>query len=467
MSGKQSFTDFKVDFYDKVKDFSIFDCAEFNALKIVVDGIRVDYISRGPVKSPIFGSLLKYALEQRLKRIKATFKGGKKYQQKEFDAFKNRKYVISDDGRVALDAVGVPHSYYFTALMQSLNKNDCLHVIDKKRNDKATCDLNYELLINTFLLQPLNAGEKQLIMDIRKTYHQISKSGIFSAKDLENIGFAFQNFFNKYKVWSRLLEQLSPQCMFTIVHYHNEGKTLAFKRKGIQVIELQHGLIASTDVFYIFPKQTQNIIQKALFADEIWVYGNYWKKVLELGVEYLNKIKIAGYYLYDNFSGYDAAEEEIEAFAGGKKLIIITTQTTMHKPFIEYTLWLAKDIETRNLPYKIIVKTHPLEKQEHYAILNETKGVKVFNYPLPILFKKVQLHVSIYSTTLFDGARAKVPGFSLFNEQYKDYVAEIIKSGVAYPLLQNQNPIDLMGKLEVMDASYYYSEFKINGLMRL
>ena len=136
MSGKQSFTDFKVDFYDKVKDFSIFDCAEFNALKIVLDGIRVDYISRGPVKSPIFGSLLKYALEQRLKRIKATFKGGKKYQQKEFDAFKNRKYVISDDGRVALDAVGVPHSYYFTALMQSLNKNDLIIVFHPSAHPK-------------------------------------------------------------------------------------------------------------------------------------------------------------------------------------------------------------------------------------------------------------------------------------------------------------------------------------------
>lgn len=461
MSGKQSFTDFKVDFYAKVKDFSIFDCAEFNALKIVLDGIRVDYVSRGPVKSPIFGNLLKYELEQRLKSIKLKIKGEKKYQTQEIAAFKNKKYVISDDGRVALDAAGKPHSYYFSTLMQSLNKSDCLHVIDKKRNEKASCDLNYERLINTFLLAPLNDDEKELIKNIRHTYHQISKSGIFNAKDLENIAFAFQNFFNKYKVWSRILAHLSPQCMFTIVHYHNEGKTLAFKRKRIKVVELQHGLIATTDVFYVFPKQTQNIIQKALFADEIWVYGNYWKKVLEQGVEYINKIKIAGYYLYDNFSGYDTAEKEIDSFAEGKKLIIITTQTTMHKPFIEYTLWLAKDIEKRQLPYKIIVKTHPLEKQEHYAILHETKGVKVFNYPLPVLFSKVQLHVTIYSTTLFDGARAGVPGFSLYNEQYKDYVAEIIKSGVAYPLLQNQNPIDLIEKINAVDAAYYYSDFKM------
>jgi hypothetical protein len=84
------------------------------------------------------------------------------------------------------------------------------------------------------------------------------------------------------------------------------------------------------------------------------------------------------------------------------------------------------------------------------------------NYPLPVLFKKVQLHVTIYSTTLYDGVRAGVPGFALYNEQYKDYIKEIIQSGVAYPLAQNQNPIDLIENLKTVDSSYYYSDFKIN-----
>lgn len=461
MSGKQSFTDFKVDFYTKVKDFSLFDCAEFNALKIVLDGLRVNYISRGPVKSPIFGSLIKYEFENILKGINARRTGVKKYASTQISTFKNKKYLISDDGRVALDAQGTPHSYYFTTLMQALKKEDCIHVIEKKRNEKATCDLNYELLINSYLLLPLNQEEKTLIKDIRTTYKNIKQSGIFNENELQNIAFAFQNFFNKYKVWSRLLEEVNPHTMFCIVHYHNEGRALAFKRKGIKVIELQHGLIATKDVFYVFPSQTKSIINKALFADEIWVYGNYWKKVLEFGAEYFNKIKIAGYYLYDNFGGYNAIEKEIDDFAAGHKLIIVTTQTSLHQAFIDYTLWLMNDIKQRNLPYKILVKTHPLEKQEHYAILHQTEGVKLVNQPLPILFKKVQLHVTIYSTTLYDGARAGVPGFALHNEQYIDYIEEIIQSGVAFPLSLQQNPIDLIPQLKVVDPHYYYSEFNI------
>jgi hypothetical protein len=115
--------------------------------------------------------------------------------------------------------------------------------------------------------------------------------------------------------------------------------------------------------------------------------------------------------------------------------------------------------------YKILVKTHPLEKQEHYAILNQTEGIKLVNYPLPILFKKVQLQVTIYSTTLFDGARASVPGFALYNERFKDYINEIVQSGVAFPLAAQENPVDLLEKMKVADSNYYYSDCAITALM--
>ncbi len=464
MSKNQSFTDFKAYFYSKVTDFSLFDCAEFNALKMVLDGLRVDYASRGTIELDIFGPLWKYDFLNFLKRVKAKTKNPKQYSIAQIVQFKSKKYLVIDDGRVALDAKGMPHSYYFSTLMQSINRADCLHITEKKRHENSIYDLNWEELTNQFLLAPSNADEKQLIIDLKITYNNIKKSNLFSQKELLNIGFSLQNFFYKYKIWARLLTIVKPQKMFCILHYHTEGRTLAFRRKGIEVIELQHGLIATTDVFYVFPAQTKSIINKALFADQIWVYGNYWKNVLEKGVEYINKIKVAGYYLYDNFTGYEHIEKEIDTFAEGKKLIIITTQTTLHKAFIDYTLWLANNIASRNLPYKILVKTHPLEKQEHYAILNHTKGVKIMNQPLPVLFKKVQLHVTIYSTTLFDGARAGVPGFTLYNEQYKDYINEIVQSGVAYPLAQHENPIDLIDNLKAVDASYYYSDFKIQDL---
>ena len=468
MNSKQSFSDFKSDFYAKVSDFTLFDCAEFNALKIVLDGLKVDYVSRGKVKSPIFQSLFVYESINLLKRLKSSIlKSNLGHSKQAIEALKNKPYLISDDGRIAIDANGLPHSYYFSNLMNALQNELCVHVIDKKRHQKSQCHFIIEQLTQSIVLQTLNEREKLLIANIRTTFKRIKASKIFNEKELHNIAFAFQNFFNQYKTWSRLLDQLNPSLMFCIVHYHNEGKMLAFKRKGIKVIELQHGLISTKDIFYVFPAQVKAVVDKALFADEIWVYGNYWKEVLSRGAEYSHHTKVAGYYLYDQFEGYADAAREIDLFASRNQLILITTQTFLHEPFVAYIKWLNNDILKRKLPFKILVKNHPLEKKEHYQSLEKEELVKIVNYPLPVIFKQVCMHVTIYSTTLYDGARAGVPGFSLYCEPQKDYIEEILKSGVAVALQPNQNPIDLISEMKTADADYYYKEFSISELLPL
>ena len=110
MSKNQSFTDFKAYFYSKVTDFSLFDCAEFNALKMVLDGLRVDYASRSTIELHIFGPLWKYDFLNFLKRVKAKTKNQKQYSIAQIEQFKSKKYLVIDDGRVALDAKGMPHT---------------------------------------------------------------------------------------------------------------------------------------------------------------------------------------------------------------------------------------------------------------------------------------------------------------------------------------------------------------------
>jgi hypothetical protein len=465
MDSQKSFSDFKEDFYGRVKDFTLFDCAEFNALKIVLDGLKVDYTSRGKVKSPLFGSLAAYRFENFLKLLKLKLSGAQVASDKEIKAFQFAPYAISDESRFGLDSQGKPHSYYFAELIETIGKHQCLHVIDKNRHPLLKADLVYERLSNKFLFLPFNNHEHELITAIRSTYNKIKKSSIFNQKELENIAFAFQNFFSQYRVWSRMLENVNPKALFCIAHYHNEGKLLAFKRKGIKIIELQHGLISTKDIFYVFPAQIRNVAERCLFADEIWVFGNYWKQVLEQGHEYVSKIKVAGYYLFDKFEGYPHAEQVIDDFAKGKKMILITTQTSLHEAFIKYIQWLNNDIGVRNLTYRILVKNHPLEKKEHYQQLTGLEHVLMVDYPLPIIFKKVCLHVSIYSTTLYDGARAGIPGFSLYTEPQKDYIEEILKSGVATALMPNQNPVDLLNQTKPVNAEHYYSRILIKDLL--
>ena len=67
---QQTFTDFKNNFYNKVEDITLFDCGDINLLKVVLDGLKVKYTSKGKVNSYLFYPLWLYNLYCFIKRKK-------------------------------------------------------------------------------------------------------------------------------------------------------------------------------------------------------------------------------------------------------------------------------------------------------------------------------------------------------------------------------------------------------------
>ncbi len=50
----ETFSEFKTQFYKKVNDLSILDCGEINLLKVILDGLKVNYKNRGIKNREIF-----------------------------------------------------------------------------------------------------------------------------------------------------------------------------------------------------------------------------------------------------------------------------------------------------------------------------------------------------------------------------------------------------------------------------
>jgi len=202
MGAAKNFTDFKTDFYAKVKDFSLFDCAEFNVLKIVLDGLKVNYISRGKVTvdlfKPVWVQHLKY-------QLKAAKEGKISLSTNDILQFKNRKILIADDGRIIHDECKKPHSYYFSNIIKHFGKENCTHLVEKVRDESLARNLDYPLVYELFIHQKYNDDELKIRQSIITTFNNIKAAQIFDEKEIQNIAFAFQNFFNQYKVWSRLL----------------------------------------------------------------------------------------------------------------------------------------------------------------------------------------------------------------------------------------------------------------------
>jgi hypothetical protein len=446
--GAMTFTDFKKDFYSRVKDLSIFDCEDFNLLKVVLDGLKVRYTDKGTIRTYMFypGFVYSsYLFAQRLRKKSAVFLKRKMHAR--LEETWGRPFLIIDNGRIQYDESGKPVSSYFHNII-NLFGGKCVVVNEKVRDERVAHDFDYSALFGLYALQPLNAEEHKLRLNLIKSYKGIMRSGVFDTYELKNIRIAMDVFFTQYRVWSRFLET-HPKLThaFPVCHYHREGCILALKRKKIEVIELQHGLIACEDIFYIFPEAIKPIRERALFADRMLVYGEFWKKRLEKGYEYpAQNIDVVGYYLYSNTTIAVHVREAIEKAAANKKIILVTTQTFMHDHFMNYVSWLANNIQANGHPYIILVKPHPAERPGLYENLDSLPGVKVMSESIDVLFQFASLHISVYSTTLYDAVRFGVPNYSLWVEEYGDYIRSVIDSGVAQLLHDRESPFDKANK---------------------
>ncbi len=445
----QTFTDFKKDFYSRVTDFTLFDCEDFNLLKVVLDGLKVNYTSKGKVKAHLFSASINWYLYRFVKRCLLNRK-----QKSDFQKFAKQHYLVSDIGR-SVQTKENPVSFYFENIISTLGKKEVIHIIEGSIKKQIECDICFSEMRDSLFFQKLTQKQKQLRISLIQSFNKIKQQAIFNKSELENIQFAFHKFFTEYVAWSNLIEYFPAlKTAYFICHYHKEGQILALKRKGIKCIELQHGLIMPQDIFYVFPEITKHILSKALFADKILVYGEYWKQILLKGHEYSeNKIEEIGFYPYEIKT---LKQKDIS------NNILITTQTYLHDYFIDFALRMEGYIINYNLPFKLLVKPHPSEKIEVYQIaLQNSKVIKLINVSLPEAFSMANIHISIYSTALYDALRFNLKNFVFKVKPCEDYVDEILKSGIAEEIISIKSFFEELQtkKQKTVASEFYYSSF--------
>lgn len=463
-----SFDKFKQSFYDRVPDLQLFNADRINLLKVVLDGLKVDYAGKGKVRVILFQPLWWMRLLLWLLRIR---KGNEtRALRKTLSALRlngPKKFMVADhSGRVYTEG-GSTCSFYCANVVQALGRSN-VHVISE--GSKRHAD-DVDLKLPSYNLQllaaiGLNSASLTMLQQLRKAFTRIQAAGIFTEAELLNIQVGFQQFFLQYVCWSFLLKETAITRAYVWPHYHREGSILAFRDRGIEVIELQHGLIAEEDVFYGFPARISEVKTDLLFADRILVYGEFWKEQLLKGHAYKeNQIILSGY-----FPHVPAVPElrlnEIRSLTGGLQIILITTQTYMHDFFIRYIQFLSADLLTRNLPYCIAVKFHPAEKPELYKALAVLSNVIVVTDPVDVLMKVAALHVSVYSTTMFDALRSGVVNYSVYYDELGDYIRMFSREGVCTIIQPDENPLDYQKAAnDTRNVEFYYSTFNPQTLL--
>lgn len=196
------------------------------------------------------------------------------------------------------------------------------------------------------------------------------------------------------------------------------------KNLGINVIELQHGLMGSKHLAYNFEPIETHLTG---FPDNVLLFSQYWKDTTRLPLSEHNAI-VVGFPMFDAMIRKNLRE--------GKNCdkvnnILFISQWTVSSQMYDFAVKLSKNEKLNK--YNIIYKLHPFEKKENFTNFPKIKiiGNEQSVYDL---FPLARVQVGAYSTALYEGLCFGLPTFiissldeeenmkALHDEGFCDYV---------------------------------------------
>lgn len=286
--------------------------------------------------------------------------------------------------------------------------------------------------------------------EIQKEYPLLG----FSKRDIYNI---ILKFFAQYYAYRFVLRIINPVKVLLIVPYTREGFIAACKYKKINVTELMHGRITQTNLFYDLRSPIIDEEIRYLCPDNVLVYGDYWKEQL-VKMNFLEekKIKVIGYYLFGPAVKKPNKNSDVVT-------ILITTQHTIQDEFIEYINFLSEKLDSQK--NQIIIKPHPAENYSKYLQLVIPGFISVSHDSVYNLLPEANIHISAYSTVLFEALRYDVCNYSLYIKKVEEQWNEIIESGVAKPLYPDELPSLYFASDN--NTKRFFADFNPNYLQKL
>ncbi len=349
-----------------------------------------------------------------------------------------KKWLILDPGRVFKDVDGSIHSMYFERITDVLGKGDCF-TIAFRRPGLAYSDV----FIGDLIVGPglPDVREKAMWRTINRVYRQTVSSGVFTEKEIRYIASALHVFFSDFRYWYAILNNQQVKACSFVSHYHNEGLIAALQICGIRSIEIQHGLISRKDIYYVYPESLKQGLSNSFFADEILVYGDYWRRMLMEGFEMSpDAIHVAGDYLYTS---------KIDRGGNGAKenLILVCSQKNMTAIFLQIMRDLSEKLQ-RHPDWKAVVKLHPLESDLASYEKLQLPGIELAppDARLTDLLERARIQVSVYSTTFYDALGYDVMNYSVTGLGSDDYAEEMILEKMALPMQSKDDVVELYAK---------------------
>lgn len=193
-------------------------------------------------------------------------------------------------------------------------------------------------------------------------------------------------------LYERLLDRIQPKVAIIVAGAFKRTFIEICKKKGIPVVELQHGGFGSDHLGYSYADGRTC----TTFPDYLFVFGEFWRDSVEVPVPNANVYPVGYPYLEEEMQKYETVEES-------DKIIFIS-----QGPKGDIISKFATAFAERNHEYDIIYKLHPGEYhrwRDEYPWL-ESAPLEVVDddsVPLYKLFAESRVQVGVNSTALYEG----------------------------------------------------------------
>jgi hypothetical protein len=264
-----------------------------------------------------------------------------------------------------------------------------------------------------------------------------------------------------------LLRRVSPQWL--LVADPGETPLVAAARElGVQVAELQHGLLDRVHAGYAWSDYATQYRAHMPVPDRLFLFGEHWRRELALSSFWGDALRVVG---SPRIERYRAMRQKNRG--DSSRLAVVTTQGIETPRMIAFVRELALRARAA-MPLRVIVKLHPVYDQSaqpyrdgladvaEVGVLMASEGPATF-----ALLTEADLHLSISSSVHYDalalGVRTGVLPFAT-----ADLAQSLVDAGHATVVRSAQDALDLLTSSvpEPAIGEYYFASGALQAITR-
>lgn len=275
-----------------------------------------------------------------------------------------------------------------------------------------------------------------------------------------NIKFEYKNviyrFLSQYMMMKLLLKIIKkPKVVFIEVPYTSMGYILAFKRSGIKVIEMQHGVLNENHFAY------NSILKNNQYLpDSILVYGNREYECFDKSIKcYVPKshVEMVGSYILEKMHeqlSLGVFDSEHKIF---QTIVVITAQELIETKLIAFVNEAA--MLDKTVLYAYVPR---IEKDYSDKLIGD--NIKIVTGNVYNIIKECDIHSTVFSTTCIEAQYLKkINIFIDVDDLGSNYYGDILtaKDGAYYA----SSPIEFINLLQLHrnDVIKFETVFFANG----